>query len=531
MLLSLSALLPYRFISRIANSLDQPLIGNSHRTPYFRSGTMPTRAQSLFFAYLVIINIILMCLPLRLLQPNARLPSTYQNMLQVISDRAGVLAAANLVPLLLTSSRNNLLLWLTNWSHTTFLLVHRWLGYIVILQTVVHSVGLLHYYLLYSDHTAESQLPYWYWGIISTLAICLVWPLSVLPVRQQAYEIFLISHQILAALALVAYFLHIWYLFQYNWGYEIWVYIAGAIWFLDRLFRIIRIARHGTRTAYITAVAPDSELLKVEIPGIYAEGHAYLYFPSLSWRFWENHPFSVLSSFSSESVSDSAPLAENTSESSRADEKSATTNTAPIPTHNGTANDISPARVPAHPAPVPKTTFLLRPQTGLTLNLLHRTRANNGSLSLPVWIESSYHAQSIHRLNQCSTLICIAGGVGITAILPILRSYAGSGREARLYWAVKHNDTVDALGNDIRALERGGVRVEIKIGDRFDVHGIIGDEVLNGKDAIRGHGVAGDVGIAVCGPPGMADDVRCAIGRVSKRSKRAVVFVDEAFSW
>ena len=181
---------------------------------------MPTRGQALFFAYLVIINMVLMCLPLHILQPNARLPGAARQRLQVISDRAGVLAAANFVPLLVTSSRNNLLLWITNWSHTTFLLTHRWLGYIVVIQTVVHSVGLLHYYLLYSDHAAESQLPYWYWGIISTLAICLIWPLAVLPIRQKAYEIFLVTHQVLAVLAQVGYFLHIYYLFQYNWGYE-----------------------------------------------------------------------------------------------------------------------------------------------------------------------------------------------------------------------------------------------------------------------------------------------------------------------
>lgn len=470
---------------------------------------MPSRGQSLFFTYLLIINIILMCLPLRMLQPNARLLSWQQNALQVTGDRAGVLAAANLVPLLLTSSRNNLLLWLTNWSHTTFLLVHRWLGYIVILQTVVHSAGLLHYFLRYSDHAAEAQLPYWYWGIVSMLAICLVWPLSVLPVRQKAYEVFLVSHQILAALAMVAYFLHIWYLFEYDWGYETWVYVAGALWFFDRLLRVGRIARLGTRTAHVTAVGISGDLLKVEVQGIYAEGHAYLYFPSLTWRFWENHPFSVLSSFSS--ATDSIPPTDNSEASSNKEKKLPSSNTAVL-------DDTSPRPCQV---PQPCTTLLLRPQTGVTLTLLQKTLAKGGSLALPVWVESSYHAQSTRQLKHCSTLLCIAGGVGITAALPMLRAHAGP--ESRLYWSVKHDDIVRALEPEMRQLE-GRTNTEIRVGERLNLQEIVSDEVLGG-------GAHGDIGIMVCGPPGMADEVRRAVGNVSARSKRGIVFLDEAFSW
>jgi hypothetical protein len=517
MLMSLSALLPYRAISRIANFLHQPLLGRHHRMPFLHAGTMPTRAQSLFFTYLLVVNIVLMCLPLRLLQPNARLPSTYQNMLQVIGDRAGVLAAANLVPLLLTSSRNNLLLWFTNWSHTTYLLVHRWLGYIVILQTVVHSVALLDYYLRYSDHAAESQLPYWYWGIISTLAICLILPFSVLPVRQQVYEIFLISHQILAALALVGYFLHIWYLFQYNWGYEIWVYIAGALWFLDRVLRIIRIARFGTCTAHITSIGNDSELLKIDIEGVYAEGHAYLYFPTLTWRFWENHPFSVLSSFEASTRTGNAPTVEASSESENSStkehdhEKLANTNTHPLKSTEQSSEQHQSG---------PRTSFLLRPRAGLTLRLLKAARTN-GSLSRPVWIESSYHAEPTNQFAHCSTLICVAGGVGITAVLPVLKAFTGP--EARLYWGVKHRDIMNALGDELEQLNKRGVGAEVKIGERWNVSRIVKEEVLNGA--------GGNVGVMVCGPSGMADEVRRAVGEVSGKAKRGVVFVDEAFSW
>ena len=46
------------------------------------------------------------------------------------------------------------------------------------------------------------------------------------------------------------------------------------------------------RRAYVAVV--DGDYLKVEVPGLAAAGHAYLYFPTLTWCFWESHPFSVV---------------------------------------------------------------------------------------------------------------------------------------------------------------------------------------------------------------------------------------------
>ncbi|KAK5047500.1 hypothetical protein LTR84_006597 [Exophiala bonariae] len=507
-LMSLSALLPYRWISRLVATLDQPLLGHVYRVPFLKAGTMPTRAQSLFFAYLWIINIVLMCAPLRMLQPNSGLSGFGQQALLTIGDRAGALAAANLVPLLLTSARNNVLLWITNWSNTTFLLTHRWLGYIVIIQTVLHSILLLHWYRTYSDYTTESKTPYWYWGIISTLTLCFLGPLSILPLRRRAYEMFLATHQILAALAMIAYFLHIWYIYQYNWGYEIWVYVAGAIWFVDRCLRILRIARNGMPTAIITSLGEGSDLLTVSIEGLHSEGHVYLYFPTMTWRFWENHPFSVLSSFSwaDQDISPS----ETPERTNSMTEKHASARSEPAVATLASRNEISPA-----------TSLLLRPQSGSTRKLLEEARRQGGSISAPVWVEASYHSQSTKPLYRCSTLICIAGGVGITVALPTLQGY--SGPEARLYWGVKHRDIVDAVAPHLRRLE-GRVKAEIKVGERLAVKNIVQDEVLGGT-------ARGDIGILVCGPPEMADHVRIAIGEVSRRSKRPIVFLDESFSW
>ena len=504
--------------------LDQPLWGRRHRQPVAGNlGLMPTRGQSIVIGYILIINVLLLCLPLRTLQPNMRMESHHMQRVQVIGDRAGVLAFALYVALFLFSARNNILIWLTGWSHGTFLLLHRWVAYACIFQTVMHSVLLLHYFVQWQDHAAESQLPYWYWGIVSTLATCLMYPLSLLPVRRRVYEVFLATHQILAALVLITAFLHIWYLYEWDWGYEIWIYVAGAIWFLDRCLRLARMACNGVRSADVALVEDGSDLLRVEVEGVVAEGHVYLYFPTLSWRFWESHPFSVVSTFGSDSSLAGASTGTGESptagseKSINGDEKRLASSGVAEPTPNPQPPTIFPTG--------PRMTVIVRPQTGTTTTLLRLARAaTGGRFKLPVLVESSYHANPLTRkLASCSTLVGIAGGVGITAVLPVARGFPGL--RSRVFWSARANDVVKGLEPELRQLS-SSVHVDIAVGRRLDVHEILKEELLREDEK-------GEVAVVVCGPASMADDVRRAIGELvsSGRSKRGVVFVDEAFSW
>lgn len=489
------------------------------------SGLMPTRGQSLFIAYIIIINVLLLCLPLRTIQPNVRMESHHMQQVQMIGDRAGVLAFALYVALFLFSSRNNILLWITNWSHGTFLMLHRWIAYACLFQTVMHSILLLHYFVKWQDHTAESQLPYWYWGIIATLATCLMWPLSILPVRQKMYEVFLAVHQLLAALVLITGFLHIWYLYDWDWGYEIWIYIAGGLWFCDRLLRLLRLASNGKRTATVTVIDAESDLLRVEIDGVVADGHVYLYFPSLSWRVWESHPFSILSSHAGENVRGEVDRNQGAVPNAETDaEKKGVSPDPNIVQRSNSSSSNEAANNLITQTSGPRAVVLVRPQTGTTKALLERTRAAGGKLSLSVLIESSYHANpSARELAHCSTLIGIAGGVGITAVLPMARAFGGL--RSRVWWGAKHDDIIRAIQPEVRQLGPS-VELETVVGSRLPVSDILRDELLRDDEK-------GNVGIVVCGPASMADDVRRAVGElvISGKAKRGVVFVDEAFSW
>ncbi|RXW15554.1 hypothetical protein EST38_g10302 [Candolleomyces aberdarensis] len=509
-LLSLFRFLPIHplWYSRLVAILEKPLVGHRHRSPMVANlGIMPTRGQTLYIAYLVLTQIFLAIFPLVFLFPNSIAPTRQKHFFVLIGNRTGALAMADFVALFLFSSRNNILLWITNWSHSTFLLLHRWIGYCLIFQVSIHSAIYLAVY--YADHATESQQPYWIWGVVGTLAFVVLWPASILPVRQKAYEIFLISHQILAALGLIATFFHIYELFTYNWGYEIWVYIGGAIWFLDRFLRLLRMVATGYRTAVVTTVDPDSEYLKVEIDGIVAHGHVYLYFPTLTWRVWENHPYSVLSTFTSATHSSKAAAIEGHGDPEKT-------------SSSGSSSELSSSSAPGRP----KITILLRPMNGLTRVLATRL-GQQKLLSIPVIVEGPYHANpAIRNLASCSTLLCIAGGVGITPVIPIIKSFEGV--KTRLAWGVRTEWLLRAVDDEIKDLVKRGARVETKIsGDangRFNVGDIVREELLQSEDE-------GDLGVVVCGPNGMADEVRMVIAELGPKAKRGVVFIDEAFSW
>ncbi|KPA37332.1 ferric reductase transmembrane component 4, partial [Fusarium langsethiae] len=182
-----------------------------------------------------------------------------------------------------------LLLRLTNWSYSTFILLHRWVAMVCVVQVILHSLMWLQIMVEAHSHAEAVTYPYWQWGIVGTVAFSLLLPFSILPFRRALYEVFLVVHICLAVVVLVGSWYHIWYLFEDTSGFEIWLIIAIAVWGYERLLRILRISRNGIKKAYITKV--DEKYLQIDIPDMDAHGHCFVYFP---WRPWENHPFSIV---------------------------------------------------------------------------------------------------------------------------------------------------------------------------------------------------------------------------------------------
>lgn len=477
---------------------------------------IPTRGQATYIALVSLLNVILLLAPFTITRPQASFTTRDMQTLSIVGNRAGVMAMGNVVALFLFAARNNILLYITDWSYGTYLLLHRWLGYWAVFHTALHSLMLLAYYVKSGTYESELARDYWIWGIVGTIAACALVPFSQLWVRQKVYEIFLASHIILALLFIVGYYYHIWYVYTYNWGYEIWIFVAGGIWGLDRVLRIARMVLNGNHTAVITALdGTDGEYFRIDIEGkSLEEGVAYLCFPTLSWRFWETHPFSV--AFSGiERADGNQTDPEHVSEGEKSVAVSRVTDAKKV------AEDSSGRCT---------TTFLARSRSGITEKLtarIKRESAVNSPVRLRVLIEGPYHhsgGRIASQLKPCTGLVCIAGGVGITTCLPYIKQ-AGSLKSNKLFWSTRAPGLERSLAYIVRDLPTNA-QVTTVISQRLDLDAILARE-MDGRTS------DGPIAILVCGPPGMADAARQRVVAMARQSAqcRPYILIDEAFSW
>ncbi|XXG99433.1 hypothetical protein Hte_005772 [Hypoxylon texense] len=501
---------PSVIVSRFnAYFIDPPVFGRRHREPLFNFAFVPSRGQALLIAYLIIINVVLSCVDYRLVWPNAYYGQPKDQLLVYITNRLGLLSFANLPLLVLYSSRNNILLWITNWSQTTFLLLHRWIAILCTIEACIHSAIYLQIYLGFGQHASESKQPYWEWGIVATLAMSILLPASVLPIRQKLYNIFVASHCVLAFVALIGCYYHVYLRYYLQWGYETWVYIAFGVWAFDRIARFARLARNGFRTAEITVI--DEDYMRVNIPGVVAQGHVYLYFMIPSWRPWENHPFSVMATMINEAQKGTNPTTATMGNTL----KITVMGKGVSPEQTSVSSELLSFGTQEQPAGSvkPGLTFFIRTgEKGLTSILRTKSRVR-------VMVESSYPGLSLGELCAAPNCIVIAGGVGITGVGPLLRA-RGPGR-VRFFWGVRSKPLVEAvvsaLGIDTFT---PGVVGEIAVGSRLNVRAILEREVVGDSKTV----------VVVCGPVGMADEAREVVCELGAKG-RNVKFIDEAYSW
>ncbi|QDS72601.1 hypothetical protein FKW77_001484 [Venturia effusa] len=479
--------------------IDAPLFGHRHKQPIGKIAHVPTRGQALFIFYMFAINIILGSVSFRSKTPNAWFSSVSAEIVGDVTNRMGVLSFANLPLVILYAGRNNILLWLTNWSHGTFLLLHRWLAFICTLQACLHSAIWLQIEVAANAHASESKLAYWIWGAAATVAMSILFPSSILPIREKFYELFLVWHIALSVIIVAGCYLHMYYRFVHQWGYEVWVYAAMAVWGFDRILRFLKLARNGVKTATITVI--DDDYLRVDIEGVSGEGAAYLYFPTLTWRVWENHPFSVAATVLPSDETKTRHSSQATNEVSDIEKIGAHETTVSKAFDSG--SDANSMR--KYTPKIVGLTFLVRTRGGITAAM--RSRA-----SLPVLVESPYGSHP--DLSAYSLLIGIAGGVGITAVAPMIRHHPG---RTKLFWGVRTPGIVEEMRESLAGIDK-----EVFIGQRMHVVEVLERECAEKEKIV----------VVVSGPPGLADEVRMAVGDLVRRKKNVSVrLVEESFSW
>ncbi|KAG5745599.1 hypothetical protein H9Q69_013337 [Fusarium xylarioides] len=363
-----SALGYFPFVTRATDKIKPYLIypsffrGYNIRPLPYLLGNAPTMGQGLWIAMFIILNIILGAVSYR----NFPYPHPWgftksAELLAYVGYRTGHISFALLPLTVLFSSRNNILLWITDWPFSTFLVLHRWVARLCALHAIIHSITLLAAYVSLGTYYTDVHKPYWIWGIVGTLCLVLLLVQSILWFRRASYEVFLVLHILLAAFVIIGCWYHIYFWKPFSGVYELWIYMVCAVWFFDRLFRVLRVAKNGVRRANVIELS--DEIVRLDIPGL-----------STSERV-SSHSCDVEMSQKIPQVAISQRVAGTDSISLY------------IKKHKG-------------------TTSLLRKHT-----------------NLPVLLEGPYRGNITRDVLKCDRVLLIAGGIGITSILSWTRAH------------------------------------------------------------------------------------------------------------
>src|SRR3569833_1177900 len=220
----------------------------------FLLGNPPTRGQGLYIAIMVVLNIVFMAVNYQSYQPNLWYPGQNVEIEAYIVWRTGAYSLALLPIVFLFSARNNTLLWLTNWSHETYIVLHRWLARLFAFHVILHSIVAVVYYQQDGNYATSLVEEWWIWGCVGTVAVVAMLLMAVLKNQQNTKKHNLISHIVLAVFVLAGTWYHLLDLYMGMSGYEQLMYVAFGVWGLDRLFRILRVLKNGIKRAHITDI-------------------------------------------------------------------------------------------------------------------------------------------------------------------------------------------------------------------------------------------------------------------------------------
>ncbi|KAK3899129.1 ferric reductase like transmembrane component-domain-containing protein [Staphylotrichum tortipilum] len=479
-------------------------------------GTLPTRMQLVFLLGYFAANVAFCVITIDYSGPLKQVASLVRN-------RTGVLSVVNMIPLFLMAGRNNPLITMLGMSFDTFNLLHRWLGRIVMLEAVAHTLAFLVSSASTSGWDGAFQtvfkVPFMMWGFISTCAMVAICIQASSIFRHAYYETFKLAH---IALAIVS-ILGLWYHLDMKKLPQLkYLYAVVALWVFDRAARMLRVGYRnigagGTKTL-VEALPGNACRVTVTMarPWAFKPGqHAYLYIPSIGY--WQSHPFTVAWS----------------DESDHPDGEK-------LPIRR---QDVLAAK---------KTTlsFIIRGRTGFTGTLYNRAAAQpEGKLVTRCLVEGPYRGSS--RLHSYGTVMLFAGGVGITQAVPHVRDLVAgycngtvATRKVIMVWTIQspeHLEWIRPWMTEVLGMEkrREVLRIMLFVSrprSTKEIHSPSSTvQMFPGRpniDTLLGMEMESQVGtmaVSVCGPGALSDEVRRAVR--NRQYQGSLDFVEEAFSW
>ncbi len=361
--------------------------------------------------------------------------------------------------------------------------------------------------------------------------------------RHAFYETFLHIHIALVSLILAALYIH---LEQYAPNQHTWIKVVISIWVIEvfspeslvhhhhtyphqRLLRLIsliyrNIGRKGTQ-AQVEALPGDALRITLLLarPWTFKPGqHIFLTIPSVG--LWTSHPFSV-------AWSEAHPQ-----------------NPHHLDPEKG-YTDSTPQTIDTLALPQTSISLVVRRHGGFTDRLYTKTLSSSGLVALSALVEGPYGGTQ--TLHSYGTVMLFAGGIGITHLIPFVRdlvaSYTSSTSAVRrvlLIWVIQspeHLEWIKPWMTTILAMpkRRDVLRIQLFVTrprSTKEIHSPSSTvQMFPGKpnvDALvemESREQIGAMGVSVCGPGGLGDDVRAAVRR--RQGVRNIDFLEERFGW
>lgn len=487
-------------------------------------GTLPSRFHLIFLSLYFLSNIIY-CINL-----DYTLANRYE-LYASLRGRSGTLAVANMVPLVLLAGRNNPLIPILKISFDTYNLIHRWMGRIVVLEAIVHTLA-----WTVTEIAADgwfgvqhkiSSVPFISWGLVA--AICLVIILITSPsvIRHAFYETFLNAHILLALISCVGIWIHcdLGHLQQLA-----WVKALVALWICDRCVRFVRIVwcNYGDgrwTNATVECLSNEACRVTLHLPrhiNVLPGSHAYLRFGSV--RPWESHPFSIAWATDCPIVP-TLPVVEKPQR------------TTPV---RSTSRDSTMTT---------NVSFIINAQTGATRKLYNLAAASPQAISMRAAFEGPYGGHN--SLSSYGHVVLFAGSSGITHQIPFISTLI-TGYSARtvatrrilLVWIVRDLDSLEWVRPWMDKILQMPHRREVLTIKLFVTRPKSSREAISPSATVQMYPgrpnvellihnevreQVGAMAVTVCGPGGLADDVRQAARNV--QDEGMVDFIEESFTW
>lgn len=449
-----------------------------------------------------------------------------------IRGRSGTLSVVSMIPLIIFAGRNNPLIALLNVSFDTYNLLHRWMGRIVVIEVIIHFIawavvqvaddgwsGVQHK-ILYDRFIGS--------GAIGVIAMTILLLLSMSPVRHAFYESFLNTHIILALIAFICTWIHcVSATVKGGLPQTPWVLAIMVLWAAERFARVIRMAyanrsSRGYTEAIVERMPGETCRVTMKLPRyipMKPGQHAYLRFAGINP--WESHPFSIAWFEHHTADQECLPLNEKDLQNKNTQTPVSTT-----------------------------VSFLIGAHTGFTRKLYNEA---SFSFPRPITMRAAFEGPYAghHSLDSYGHVVLFAGATGITHQISYIRHLIDgcnqgmvATRRVTLVWIVRESEQLEWLGRWMNHILKMDNRAEILRIKVFVTRPKVATEHLSNSGSVQKlpgrpnvltllakevDEQMGAMCVTVCGPGGLADDVRDAVRKL--QGKTVLDFVEESFTW